>query len=409
MIIQRKLMLLAPLLLCLYALTDDDYHYLLQDGGDDDDDDEGAASSPPKRHHHLAFVTALSRHPPSLRVFRLVAEGAFLLLCAAFALGVWEGASSDCSYGDRPAASGGVGDGGGGGGGGRDALIHEERGDRAVVVGDGRNSGGGARMTPEAVGELLFAPAPDSIATNAAWLAYREHGRRRRRRTRRKRKGIAGGIESNDGHDDSKPEDRGGDADSEPMPASICGGESGGQPHPPRPPSSASVLGAALDVLTLGSMFLILFTVSSAEGGRYIDRPRDGDEGGRGSSSSSWMEYVARIAAPLFPLTLFFLCALMLILPWKRRRGAWTVAGLTVGAPFYDVSFRDGFVGDVFTSTVRPLQDLAFTAFLFLPAGLGNAWWTGGGLRYTEDAADVPSERSWFLHTVVLPGCTLSP
>ena len=143
----------------------------------------------------------------------------------------------------------------------------------------------------------------------------------------------------------------------------------------------------------------ISHSISSAEGGRYIDDQHD-DE-------SSWMKFIANIAAPLFPLTLFFAAILMVTLPWQRRKALYTIVSLTIGAPFYEVTFRDGFIGDIVTSTVRPLQDLAFTVFYFLPMGL-KAWWTSQQL-YTMDAAAIPWERSWMLHTVVLPACTLSP
>jgi len=118
------------------------------------------------------------------------------------------------------------------------------------------------------------------------------------------------------------------------------------------------------------------------------------------------MKFIAQFAAPLFPLCLFLLSSAAIVFPWRARRELFHIVSLTVGAPFYDVTFRDGFVGDVLTSTVRPLQDLAFTVF-FLPFGL-RAFWDSEEL-YTEDARDVPWERSWILHTVVLPACTLSP
>ncbi|KAL7540702.1 hypothetical protein ACHAXR_010514 [Thalassiosira sp. AJA248-18] len=147
--------------------------------------------------------------------------------------------------------------------------------------------------------------------------------------------------------------------------------------------------------MTLMCMLLIFFTISSAEGGRYIDqRPK-----------VAIMKYIANIAAPLFPLTLFIIAILMVSIPWRKRKVIWTIVSLTVGAPFYEVTFRDGFIGDILTSTVRPLQDLAFTVF-FLPLGL-KAWWSQQ--LYTMDAAAIPLERSWLLHTVVLPACTLSP
>lgn len=65
---------------------------------------------------------------------------------------------------------------------------------------------------------------------------------------------------------------------------------------------------------------------------------------------------------------------------------------------------RDGFIGDVFTSTVRPMQDLAFTVF-YIFSGL-RGWWTQA---YDLDDAQLPLETSWLLHTCVLPACMVSP
>lgn len=122
------------------------------------------------------------------------------------------------------------------------------------------------------------------------------------------------------------------------------------------------------------------------------------------------MKFFARIAAPLFPITLFIMSLGLLIIPWRKRKTVWTIVSLTLGAPFYEVTFRDGFIGDILTSTVRPLQDLAYTiVFLFL--GL-QAFWDDRYNNTTTTAVldDVPSiERSWILHTIILPACTLSP
>lgn len=237
----------------------------------------------------------------------------------------------------------------------------------------------------------MFAPPPDSITTNAAWVVYRRQRsfRRRKRQKKRNSRIIESGNVENDNplqdNGDSKGHDSSG---TDELPAEI--------EKPPLPPSSESVLGAALDVFTVTCVFLIFFTISSSEGGRYIDNS---------NSQESWMKFIAKIAAPIFPLTLFLLAVLAITLPWYKRKSLFTIVSLTIGAPFYEVTFRDGFVGDILTSTVRPLQDLAFTAF-FLPSGL-SAWW--GRDLYTMDAAGVPLERNWMLHTVVLPACTLSP
>eukprot|EP00571_Detonula_confervacea_P004483 CAMPEP_0172326214 /NCGR_PEP_ID=MMETSP1058-20130122/55900_1 /TAXON_ID=83371 /ORGANISM="Detonula confervacea, Strain CCMP 353" /LENGTH=128 /DNA_ID=CAMNT_0013042941 /DNA_START=98 /DNA_END=481 /DNA_ORIENTATION=+ len=53
-VIKHKLLLLTPLLLILYMLTDSDYYETTTNN-----------ETSPKKLHHLAFITALSRHPPS--------------------------------------------------------------------------------------------------------------------------------------------------------------------------------------------------------------------------------------------------------------------------------------------------------------------------------------------------------
>ena len=271
------------------------------------------------------------------------------------------------------------------------------------------------RITPEAVGTLLFAPPPDSISGNAAWMVYQRHRPLRRLRRRRKRSRSGGNLMDEEG-DLSEQEGGSGYIGEVEIPDATTDSEEEGATsppdvlQPPLPPSSSAVVGAALDVLTVTCACLVLFTVSSAEGGRYIDQTHtaDGDEGGNSGSDGTaepWMPFVAKMASPLFPLALFLLAVVWVVFPWRRRKGAWTIASLTIGAPFYEVTFRDGFVGDVLTSTVRPLQDLAFTVFFF-PLGL-KAWWARE--LYALDAAAIPLERSWILHTVVLPACTLSP
>lgn len=160
------------------------------------------------------------------------------------------------------------------------------------------------------------------------------------------------------------------------------------------PPDPGMLAGAALDLLLLVLVSLFLFTLSSAEGGKYIE----------GMANLSAFQITANVAAPIFPLLLFLFAFSMIIFPWSKRKDLWIVLFYTIGAPFYDVTFRDGFVGDVLTSSVRPLQDIAFTLFYIL-SGL-QGWWTQS---YDLDDAALPVERSWWVRTVILPACMVSP
>ena len=164
---------------------------------------------------------------------------------------------------------------------------------------------------------------------------------------------------------------------------------------------AGTICNMSLDLLLFILIALFLFTISSSAGGRYIDQTT------LNTDSSGIFAKLGDIAAPTFPLILFFVCAAKTVFPWtKQKHYCWTVVAYTLGAPMYDIEFRDGFIGDIFTSMVRPMQDIAFTSF-YLMSGL-QGWWI-----YREQASEedinLPVERSWLLHTIILPACTVSP
>lgn len=116
-------------------------------------------------------------------------------------------------------------------------------------------------------------------------------------------------------------------------------------------PSYQSVLGAVLDLSTLSCACLICFTVASAEGGRYIHTNthllnNNDNNNSYDNNDNPWMEeqylkYFCEATAPLFPLGLFCVVGYKALFPWKTRGRVWiTLVGMTVGAPFYEVTFR---------------------------------------------------------------------
>jgi len=181
-------------------------------------------------------------------------------------------------------------------------------------------------------------------------------------------------------------------------------------------PSVHAVAGAALDMLLPILVSLFLFALLSAQKTAQLN-PR-----------------LPRLA-PLLPLLLVaYLVLTQLVRPWKARKRFLIVVGWTMGAPLFPVTFRDGFIGDIFTSTVRPLQDVAFTICYILSGFQGfytdgyEGFWDSVNhnpqhLNDDDDAiaAAVPTEApfahsmlpaletSWFLHTVLLPMCMVSP
>lgn len=167
-------------------------------------------------------------------------------------------------------------------------------------------------------------------------------------------------------------------------------------------PSPAFViLNMVLDLLLLVLIAMFLFTISSSAGGRFIDQTNTID--------GSWgiFAQIGNIAAPTFPLLLFLYYIIRLLFPWtKRKKYIYTILSYCVGAPLYKVDFRDGFIGDICTSMVRPMQDIAFTSF-YLFSGL-KGWWIYHDFQ-NEDIMNGPIEKSWILHTFVLPACSVSP
>mmetsp|Transcript_32275 Transcript_32275/g.47055 ORF Transcript_32275/g.47055 Transcript_32275/m.47055 type:complete len:673 (+) Transcript_32275:100-2118(+) len=353
----RKAMLIPPLIFALWVLTDDK---TTRDSTD--------------MIHHLAAMTALHRHPPCLRVYRALLEIILGLFCTSFSLRVWESTQGlkDGSiigfllFRPPPDKEKELGM--------KDGHCYNDDDDyvpvsalddyeESIEGGDGGGGGGG----------------DDEVPISACDAAGRRSG-----------------MEDDDVVDDFPIS----------PPTQSFSLNNSNDLSPFKPPTSTSVMGASIDLLLVTLVSLFLFTISSAEGGRYIDnihnyqQQKQQQEEQRGGV----FQRLADIAAPIFPLVLYLFVATVLLLPWKKRGNFWNIVSLTVMAPYHDVTFRDGFIGDILTSTVRPLQDIAFTAF-YLLSGL-QGWWSKS---YGIDDAAVPVERSWLLHTAVLPACMISP
>ena len=342
----KKLFLVALLLLALWLLIDDEAS--LADGSNS---------------HHLAVYTALHRHPPCLRIYRALLEFNLMLWGLALSLWLWKG-----------------------------------------TVGE--------KMT----GHLLFQPADHNDEKDRG-VYFTEFAKGKYRRLRQHQQphdddGDDGdGINDVDGDHDDNDDEQNGTIEMGKFPPHSDGDDGIGANDPSlidddsvdeasgfeysSPPSAISIAYAASDFLVVILLSLFLFTLSSAEGGRYLD----------GMESMTTFRFIAFVAAPIFPLVLFFIFCVALVFPWDgKRRAQWKILSYTIGAPLYHVTFRDGFIGDILTSSVRPFQDVAFTVF-YLCSGL-QGWWQQS---YDLDAADLPLESNWFLHTLILPMCMMSP
>jgi len=107
--------------------------------------------------------------------------------------------------------------------------------------------------------------------------------------------------------------------------------------------------------------------------------------------------------AHAFPLLLFLYVGYRMLFPWKERVLMWSSIFNTMAAPFAPVRFRDGYVGDVLTSTVRVIVDLTFAALWFLSGVHG---WLQSDLDL-KNTSHV--ENLWLFKQFLVPGITVAP
>lgn len=319
----RKFALLhVPILCCLFILSDN-------------------ASRPEvSPRHHLAVFTALSRHPPSMRVFRGLFVVCLLGFCSSAILHVLE-----VTFGKE--------------------MVYKLFFSVPHTITQSDHDTDGYELTN----------IDDELQTSSHSLSEEDEELP---------------------HDDNDDENRS-ELKEVPLHESSQGVERDIQYLKTSPWFIACHL--SLDLLLQIMVALFLFTISSSAGGRYTDQMTN--------SENEIFSKIGEIAAPIFPLLLFFYCATKIFFPWNQRRKYFLmIVSYTLSAPMYEVSFRDGFIGDIFTSMVRPMQDVAFTSF-YLMSGL-QGWWIYRG-NTSEESILAPVEKSWLLHTIILPACTVSP
>ncbi|CAM9238769.1 unnamed protein product [Chrysoparadoxa australica] len=107
--------------------------------------------------------------------------------------------------------------------------------------------------------------------------------------------------------------------------------------------------------------------------------------------------------AHTFPLMLLCYTAQRLILPWARRKDLFSVIWRVMLAPMRKVSFIDGYIGDILTSTVRVSNDLAFTALYYL-AGVNG--WLANDLQLS---AVNYVDKMWAYQQLLVPLFTVVP
>ena len=66
--------------------------------------------------------------------------------------------------------------------------------------------------------------------------------------------------------------------------------------------------------------------------------------------------------------------------------------------------FRDAFVADIFTSLVRPLQDIVYCLFYYCVS-----IWAMFSSSHSLDDVGIYLKNSWVLHNIALPACAILP
>ena len=306
------------------------------------------------RRRHLAVFTALRRHPPCSRVYRSLLEIDLLLWGATLSFWVW-----NRTIGKKMIAH---------------LLFQPVTIDPSAMV-------SAATSAVDAAGQYLPVDIDDFAPLHAEDILMLGRSR----------------AHSTQGEEVAETFDAQYDSDGEvsELTATLHAPMSVVSSKVMEPPDVEDLARVAVDSLVLILLSLFFFTLSSSEGGRYVD----------GMQELGFFRMVAMVAAPIFPLILFLTGIFAAVMPWRRkRREFWKLISLTIGAPVYRVTFRDGFIGDILTSSVRPMRDIAFT-FFYLFSGL-QGWWKQA---YDLDTAGLPLETNWFLHTVIFPACMFSP
>ena len=124
--------------------------------------------------------------------------------------------------------------------------------------------------------------------------------------------------------------------------------------------------------------------------------------------------------AHISPLLLYVYFALRAVFPWSERGPMWSAVLDVVTAPFAQVDFKEAYVGDILTSTVRVLVDLAFASAY---CAWGLAGWFASSQRdgalhawkrhdaFEAHALHLDADRSAtpLFARVVVPSLTVSP
>jgi len=170
-------------------------------------------------------------------------------------------------------------------------------------------------------------------------------------------------------------------------------------------PSGPSVAGAAVDlclpVLFNFHMFVVL---SNSRNANSSGTKSDTSSNAGSTSSASTNPTEDGMDPRILPLIFLSVLFVRSVVPPKGRMRFWSTIKYTALAPLYSVYFRDAFVGDVMTSLVKPIMDLAYCVFYYFISVYMIL-----SVHHTLDEAGEILEKSWALHNVVLPAIAVLP
>jgi len=156
-----------------------------------------------------------------------------------------------------------------------------------------------------------------------------------------------------------------------------------------------NVANAGMDIILLLSISLLLYTKSK------MNQESQDNSNNISNNNRRPLSFLLSVNPSLYPLLLIFIFIFISIFPFQTsRKNFWLVVFRTIEAPLASVTFRDGLIGDIFTSSVRPLQDLSYS-FFYLLSGLDP--------NMVKSIIDTRASSEWILYTFVLPACTVSP
>lgn len=156
-------------------------------------------------------------------------------------------------------------------------------------------------------------------------------------------------------------------------------------------PSGPIVASAGLDLCLPVLFNFHLFMLCSKE--------NNGDDDDDDNNDS-----INSIPPQVLPLIFLSILSARAVIPLKARKRFWSTVHSVISAPFYSVTFRDAFLGEIATSLVRPLQDICFAIFYYFASMYGI--FTG---KVSLEDTGSKLTHNVLLHNVVLPTCAVLP